>query len=104
MTPHTGSALAFGACSFSNTPWSADGTPNKRTAALAELLDEHGCDPVAALVGIAQDAETPRELRARIFGDLLPFLYPRRKAIELERNNVPQVYMVGFVRPKNALK
>ena len=80
------------------------GTPNKRTAALAELLDDHGCDPVAALVGIAQDAETPRELRARIFGDLLPFLYPRRKAIELERNNVPQVYMVGFVRPKNALK
>lgn len=43
------------------------GTPNRRTAVLAELLDEHGCDPVAALVGIAQDADTPRELRAHFW-------------------------------------
>jgi len=34
------------------------GTPNKRTAALAERLEERGCDPVAALVEITQDAET----------------------------------------------
>ncbi len=57
------------------------GTPNKRTAALAERLEERGCDPVAALVEIAQAVGTPRELRVRIYGDLLPFLYPRRRTM-----------------------
>lgn len=61
------------------------GTPNKRTAALAERLEDRGCDPMAALVEIAQDAETPRELRVRIYGDLLPFLYPRRPESSLAR-------------------
>nr|BAH89625.1 hypothetical protein [uncultured bacterium]BAH90129.1 hypothetical protein [uncultured bacterium] len=80
------------------------GTPNKRTEALAEALEEHGCDPVAALVRIAQDAETPRELRARILSDLLPYLYPRRKAIELEGNRRPVVILSGFVRPEHVPK
>jgi hypothetical protein len=76
------------------------GTPNKRTQELAERMDELGCDPAAALIGIAQDPDTSRELRARIFGDLLPFLYPRRKAVELEGNRIPQIILTGFIRPK----
>lgn len=36
---------------------------------------------MAALAEIAQDAETPREPRVRTYGDLLPFLYRRRKAM-----------------------
>jgi hypothetical protein len=59
------------------------GTPNKRTAELAERLHELGCDPLAGLAQIAADPATDVVLRARVYADLLPYLYPRRKATEV---------------------
>lgn len=32
--------------------------------------------------------------------ELLPHLYPRRKAIEVKGNNMPQIILTGFVRPE----
>ena len=61
----------------------APGTPNKRTAELVERLAELECDPVEGLVRIAADPNTDAVLRARVYADLLPYLYPRRKAMEL---------------------
>ncbi len=59
------------------------GTPNKRTAELTERLAELGCDPLEGLARIAADPATEPALRARVYADLLPYLYPKRKAVEL---------------------
>jgi hypothetical protein len=59
------------------------GTPNKRTADVMGRLEALGCDPLEGLARIAADANTDIALRARVFADLLPYLYPKRKALEL---------------------
>ena len=59
------------------------GTPNKRTVELIERLDALGCDPLEGLARIAADPATDTALRARVYADLLPYLYPKRKAVEL---------------------
>jgi hypothetical protein len=59
------------------------GTPNKRTADLAERLEALGCDPVEGLARIAAEPGTDSALRARVLADLLPYIYPKRKALEL---------------------
>ena len=59
------------------------GTPNKRTAELIERLAELDCDPVEGLARIAADPTADAALRARVYADLLPYLYPKRKALEL---------------------
>ena len=61
----------------------AAGTPNKRTADLADRLKALKCDPVKGLAAIAADPATDTALRARVYADLLPYLYPKRKAVEL---------------------
>jgi hypothetical protein len=51
-----------------------------------ELGDVNGrlraleCDPIAALVKIAQDMTIPAALRAKIFAELATYVAPRRKA------------------------
>lgn len=59
------------------------GTPNKRTVELAERLEQLGCDSVAGLVHIAADETASLELRARCYESLLPFIYPKRKAVDI---------------------
>lgn len=59
------------------------GTPNKRTAELAARLAELNLDPLEGLAKIAQDPATEPGLRAKVLSDLLPYMYPRRKAVEL---------------------
>lgn len=60
------------------------GTPNKRTAELMERLEALGCDPLEGLVAIARDPSTDAALRARVYAELMPYLYPKRKAVEME--------------------
>lgn len=59
------------------------GTPNKRTVALAERLEALNCDPVGELVSLAMDSATEPALKARCFLDLLAYLHPKRKAVEV---------------------
>jgi hypothetical protein len=61
------------------------GTPNKATRALIEELAEIGCDPLRELARIAQNEKTPLEFRVRIYSDLLPYLYPKRKPTDDSR-------------------
>jgi hypothetical protein len=61
----------------------AAGTPNKRTADVAERLEALSCDPLEALAKIAADPINDTALRARVYADLLPYLYPKRKAVEI---------------------
>ena len=59
------------------------GTPNKRTGDVMWRLEALGCDPLQGLAKIAADPNTDTTLRARVLADLLPYLYPKRKALEL---------------------
>lgn len=58
------------------------GTPNKATLEVAERLAALGCDPLAGLAGIAMDKNSSRELSARCYAELLPYVYPKRKPVD----------------------
>jgi hypothetical protein len=58
------------------------GTPNRNTQAVSEKLDALGCDPIAGMAEIAMDPSNSPELRARMFAELAPYVFPKRKAIE----------------------
>ena len=59
------------------------GTPNKRTQDLLERLEALGVDPLTGLAEIAKDLTAPLELRAKVMTDLLAYIYPKRKALEM---------------------
>jgi len=78
------------------------GTPNKRTVELVERLAELACDPVEGLVRIANDPATDAALRARVYADLLPYLFPRRKSVELaDPNGDPVQLIVRWQSPES---
>jgi hypothetical protein len=58
------------------------GVPNRRTLELAERLEAAGFDPVQVIIDVASNAASTPELRLRAASELLPFLYPRRRAID----------------------
>ena len=59
------------------------GTPNKRTQDLMDRLDALGVDPVDGLAAIARDETAPLELRARVQMELMGYLFPKRKALDV---------------------
>mgnify|MGYP006442375319 CR=1 FL=1 len=55
-----------------------------KTILFEEKLEEFNHDPVAAVIDLAKDESTPLEIRARLNMDLIGYVYPKRKSIELE--------------------
>ncbi len=66
------------------------GTPNKRTAEIAELLSALNCNPIEGMVQIAMDQSNPAELRGRMFAELAGYLFPKRKATEIKVDECPR--------------
>ena len=58
------------------------GTPNKATADLKERLIELGCDPIEGMARIAMNTRAPLAVRAKMFAELVQYVYPKRKAVE----------------------
>ena len=58
------------------------GTPNKRTLELIEQLDARNFDVIDELLKLYPNLE--RKGQAKVLCDLLQYLYPKRKAIEVE--------------------
>ena len=56
-----------------------------------DRLDALGVDPLAGLAAIAKDEAAPLELRAKIQSDFLRYIYPTRKAIEVDTGQRPSV-------------
>jgi hypothetical protein len=71
------------------------GTPNKRTVALAERLEALNCDPVSELVSLAQDTDIDPSIRVRCYTELLAYLHPKRKAVEVSGVENPVVIMTS---------
>ena len=59
------------------------GTPNKKTALIAEKLAKLGCDPIEGLARIALDSATRVEVKVRCLSELAQYVYPKRKAVDL---------------------
>lgn len=70
-------------CQPSSSVGPCQNTPDRMPPNVAEQLRQLDCDPIAGLAALAQDATTPRALRAHIFAVLATYIAPRRKAIEL---------------------
>lgn len=80
----------------------AAGTPNKRTQDLMERLDQLGVDPVNGLAAIATDEGAPLELRARVQIELMSYLYPKRKALDVtgsEQQSISISISIGIPQP-----
>lgn len=71
------------------------GTPNKKTQQLLDVLGAF--DPIAELKKICADTEK-EDLRAQICLNLLKYIYPQRKAIEMSAEEVklPEITIKGL--------
>jgi hypothetical protein len=58
------------------------GTPNRASTEISEKLAALGCDPIAGMAQLAMDPTNSPELRGRMFAELAPYAFPKRKAIE----------------------
>lgn len=67
----------------------AKGTPNKKTTELMELLGDY--NPIQRLIEIAQDENTSLDMQVKINLDLLPYIYPKRKSIDMNSDESPEV-------------
>jgi len=63
------------------------GTPNKRTQEAMQKLEELGCDPIEGMARIAMDESNSIELRAKMFSELAPYIFPKRKAMDINSNS-----------------
>ena len=67
----------------------AKATHNKKTTELMELLG--GYNPIVRLIEIAKDENTSLDMQVKINLDLLPYIYPKRKSIDMNTNEMPEV-------------
>lgn len=58
------------------------GTPNIRIQEAMAILEELNCDPIEGMARIANDESNSIELRAKMYSELAPYIYPKRKSIE----------------------
>lgn len=81
------------------------GTPNKRTQDLIDRLEELGYDPVAELIRVYANAldcsmACPNPVAGAMYlkiaqsaaADLMPYLYPKRKSVELTGKDGEQLF------------
>ena len=65
------------------------GTPNKKTNDLLELMGDY--NPFTSLLTIAKDKTTPLDMQVKINLDLMPYIYPKRRAVEVTENSKLEV-------------
>lgn len=78
------------------------GTPNRRTQAVIERLEALSCDPLEGMVQIAQQAQQEGDLSlaGAMFKELAQYIYPKRKAIEVQEHSIVEqvgIRVVGVV-------
>lgn len=55
----------------------------RQKTAVSQQLKKLGVDPVARLIGVAQDANCPLSVQAKIWCELLQYAQPKLKAVEI---------------------
>jgi hypothetical protein len=72
------------------------GTPNRKTKEVAELLRSLDCNPIEGMARIALDETNTPELRGKMYAELAPYLYAKRKALELSSEDGPVQLQVSW--------
>jgi len=76
------------------------GTPNKLTLNVAERLAALRCDPLEGLAKIARNGSNPVAIRARCYAELAQYVYPRRKAVDCDEEEITHINFVVKVNPR----
>lgn len=71
----------------------AKGTPNKKTLALLERIEQSGKDPVQVMLDLLNDQDPV--LRFQASKELLQYMYPKRKALEVAVDPQEHVHTVS---------
>ena len=58
------------------------GTPNKRSLALRQALEAHGCDLAEEIAGLLQDPDVQQSLKADLLSKLIPYVYPQLRPVD----------------------
>ncbi len=60
------------------------GTPNKKTIAVQEQMEQLGFDPIESMIEICNQAMTEKNyaLAGQMAKELAQYVYPKRKAVE----------------------
>jgi len=72
------------------------GTPNKRTNELERQIKKHcrGFNPVVEMIKLYQDEDTPPELKVYLLREITPYLFPKRKAVNVDLQAEVDNYVV----------
>jgi hypothetical protein len=66
------------------------GTPNKRTLALRQALEAHGCDLAEQIANLLHDPDVQGPLKVDLVTKLLPYLYPQLRPVDPDGVLSPQ--------------
>jgi hypothetical protein len=66
------------------------GTPNKRSLALRQALEAHGCDLAEQIAGLLQDGAVEQPIKVEVLTKLLPYVYPQLRAVDPEGVLTPE--------------
>ncbi|MCI0527107.1 MAG: hypothetical protein L0Y56_06655 [Nitrospira sp.] len=59
------------------------GTPNKKSARAAEILESMGFDALAEMVKMCEEPGVSEPVRCRLLCEIAQYQHPKRKAIEM---------------------
>lgn len=78
---------------FTKTKGRKPGTPNKRTFDLVQQVEASGFNPVEALCDLGQKAvkDGDDETVFTVARELLPYIYPKRKALDIAKTEMEPV-------------
>ena len=77
------------------------GVPNKRTYELSQKIQSLGVDPVEGLAKILAEEGVSNELKVKIYTELLPYLYPKRKVVHSDANQKQAVIFNVGIAPRS---
>jgi hypothetical protein len=66
------------------------GTPNRKTEALRQALQNYGCRIEEQIAGLLLDAEMDQSLKVDLVVKLLPYLYPQLRPVDETTMLTPQ--------------
>jgi hypothetical protein len=66
------------------------GTPNKRSLALRQALEAHGCFLEEQIAGLLKDPEVEKPLKVDLVAKLLPYLFPQLRPVDADNVLTPQ--------------
>ena len=77
------------------------GTPNRRSQAIIDMIEEQfpGYHPVVAMAAIANDEESPPDMRFQAHKEVAQYVAPKRRSIEATVANDLHVTVMNFADP-----